>query len=248
MHEQPAAARFLLKRLIHRERRLWRNAGVIEVGNHADNPTRFLAQVDELADRIRPEQLAVHDLGGREHSLGQRLTDDHDLLRAGAIVSVEVAAGQDRNTKRGEEPRSDRPRTGNRILFAVLPDAPFNRKLHAAAQVIDVAPRHRAANRDALHTRHFRRATVQLSIEPQHLVARTAKRRHRHVDRQDAAGLDARTRGLQRHQRANEHAGAGQQQERCGNLCHRKRLQPQVGGPGQARAVPRLRQAMRRLR
>ena len=186
------------------------------------------ADVDELHHRIGPHQLAVDRVLIREHPLRQALADDDDRLGVAAVAVGEVAAGDDRHAERGEESRRHRAEPRARILFAVRLGVALDGELEARPEAAGIAPRHQRADGDALDAGQLADAAHHFLVEPGDLVWRAAVRHHRHVQRQHVAHVEAGRRALQRDQRRQQHAGAGKQDERRGDLRDREQPQPAV--------------------
>src|SRR5262249_61946640 len=100
--------------------------------------------------------------------------DDHHALGAVAVLVGEVASFDQRNTERGEEARRHGSRAGAWIVGGVLAGAPFDREQKAVAEVAGIAPRHRAAERDALDARNRRHTPLDFAIEAADLLRRAA--------------------------------------------------------------------------
>ncbi len=165
VHEKAAAADLLLERMIDGHRRPRHDVLVVHVGGDADDPAGPGAHVDELHDRIGPEESAVQRLPGREHPLRHALADDDDRLGIPAVGVVEVAAGDDRNAERREESRGHGAEPGARILLAVGFRVALDRELKAGTEDAGVAPRHGRAHGDPLDAGQLRDAPHRLLVE-----------------------------------------------------------------------------------
>ena len=97
---------------------------------------------------------------------------------------------------------------------------------NCAVEEAFVPPGHGRADRDPLHAGHLTHAPDDLSVEAGDLLRFARVGHDRHVQRQDVACLEARMRPLQTEQRRQQHAGAGEQDERGGNL--RDREEPEA--------------------
>ena len=238
--EQPAAGQLLLERVIdgHRRRRI--DPLVVDVGDDADDAARLRADADELHQAVGPDQVAIDRVLAGKELLGDAGADDHDPLGAVAIGLGEVAAGHERDAERGKESGRHRPEPRPRIVDAVLARAvlrprtakppPGPPRDRATAPCCRPPPARRRARRDA---------ALHLAVEAADLLRRAAVRRDRHVDGQHARRLESGPRRLQRQQRLQQHAGAGQQHERGGDLRDRERAQPPAGRAGDAQAAAR---------
>ena len=182
------------------------------------------ADVDELHHRIGPHQVAVHRVLAREHPLRQALADDHDLLGVAAVGVGEVAAGDDRHAERREEAGRHRAEPRARILLAVRLGVALGRELEARDRSAGVAPRHDGADGDALHARQLRDAphalpcrtpTICSGVRAVATSTGTFTASTLRVSKPVCAACSA-------NERRQQHAGAGQQHERRGDLRHRE--------------------------
>ena len=127
-------------------------------------------------------------------------------------------------------------------------DVAVGRELQARTEVAGVAPRNNGADGHAIHARQFRDAPHGFLVEADDLIGRLSVRHHRHVQREHVARIEAGLRRLQREQRLEQHAGAGQQHEGRGDLGDREDPLPAAGAAGDragCRSTRRIR-AMRR--
>ena len=161
----------------------------------------------------------------REHPLREALADDDDGFGVAAIGFAEVTAGDDGNAERFEESRRDRPEPGARIFFTVGFRVPLDGELKARAEAAGVAPRHDCAHGHAVDPRQLSDAAHGLLVEIDDLVRRAPVRHDRDMDGEDVVHVEAGPRRLQREERGEEHAGAGEQQKRRGDLRDRERAQ-----------------------
>ena len=81
VHEQPPCSAFLVERVIDVEDRAWHHVLIVEVGHDADNSPGRGAEIDELADRIGPDQMPIERILVWKQSLGDTLTDDDGHAR-----------------------------------------------------------------------------------------------------------------------------------------------------------------------
>ena len=95
-----------------------------------------------------------------EQPLRDALADDDDRLAAGAVVVGEVAAGDERHAEHREEARRDDPQPRVRVLFAVRRRVALDGERRAGPNAAGVAPRHEAAERDALDAGQRRRCAA----------------------------------------------------------------------------------------
>ena len=102
VHEDPPAGELLFERLIHGHHRFRHDVLVVDIGHHADNATRLATDVDELDDRIGPEQRAVEDIATGKQAGRDAFGDDHHRLTPVPIVEREIASGTKRNAQGGE--------------------------------------------------------------------------------------------------------------------------------------------------
>ena len=144
-------------------------------------------------------------------------------------ASLKSRPAMSRNAQRREKSGRDGPEARARIFLARRADVAVGGELEARAEVARIAPRNRGADRDALHARQLRNAPDRFLVEAEDLVGRLAVRHHRHIDRQHVARVEAGLRRLQRQQRLQQHAGAGQQHEGRGDLRDREDPLPAAG-------------------
>ena len=241
MHEQPPAPDLLLERVVdgHHRRRL--DAGIVDIGRHADDASRVAADAYEPDDAVGPHQVTVERVLTREELPRDAAADDHDALGAVAVSVVEVAAGDYRDAEGRKEARRHRAGARVWVVRRVLVPGSFDGEREAAAGAARVAPRHRAAERNLLDARHLAQAAPNLAVEPADLLGRASVRHHRDVDREHVVRLEAGLRRLEREQRAEEHARAGEQHEGRRDLCDGERAQTARGAA--ADAEPAARQA-----
>ena len=244
--EETAAADFLFERVIDRHRGARHDVLVIDVRNDAHDAPRFRADVDELDHRIGPHQSAVDGILGGEQSLRHALADDHDLVGVSTIGIGEVAARDNRDAQGSEESGRDGAEPCSRILFAVRLRVSFRGELRFEEAF--VPPRHGRADRDPLHAGHLTHAPDDLSVEAGDLLRFARVGHDRHVQRQDVACLEPRMRPLQTEQRRQQHARAGEQDERGGNLRDREEPEASVGGGRDPDAAVRQTESIRGAR
>src|SRR5258707_9163895 len=103
------------------------------------------------------------------------------------------------------------------MLFAVRGRVALDGEREAGAEPAGVAPGDDAPDRDARHARQLLDATRYFLEEVDHLRPVAAGRR-RYVDRQHLPEVEARSGRLQGGERGEEHAGAGEEHEREGDL------------------------------
>ena len=89
--------------MVHRQGRSRDDVLIVDIGHDADDATGLGAHVDELHDRIGPEQATVQRVLRGEHPLREALADDHHAFGIAAVVVGEVSAGNHRNPERVEE-------------------------------------------------------------------------------------------------------------------------------------------------
>src|SRR5262245_59623597 len=99
MNEKPAAADFLLERLVDGHCRFGIDTFIIDVRYDANDAARFRADIDELHDWIRPLQMAIDGIPTWKQFIGRTAADDHDALSSDAIRLVEITAGEDWNSQ-----------------------------------------------------------------------------------------------------------------------------------------------------
>ena len=100
-----------------------------------------------------------------------------------------------------------------RIFFTVGLRVPLDGELKARAEASGVAPRHDRADGHAFDARQLADAAHGLLVEVDDLVRRAPVRHDRDMDGEDVVHVEAGPRRLQREQRGQEHAGAGEQHE-----------------------------------
>jgi hypothetical protein len=66
--------------------------------------------------------------------------------------------------------------------LSILPSAPGYSKPKTRAEGTGITPRHRAANRDALHTGSGTQPLAQISIESANLFGSLSEGNYRHID------------------------------------------------------------------
>ena len=144
-------------------------------------------------------------------------------LRVAAIGVAEVAAGDDRHAERREESGRDRAEARARILFAVRLGVALGRELEAR----DRTCRRRATARSCRRRRARRRAAPRCAASRpcRSRASCSGPRSYDMIGTFSASTLRVLKPGLrplQREQRRQQHAGAGQQHERRGDLRHRE--------------------------
>ena len=92
----------------------------------------------------------------------------------------------------------------------------------AGTEAAGVAPRNAGAESDAIHAGEFVDAANGLPVKIDDLIRSLSVGHDRHVHGENAMHVEACLRRLQRKQSLDEHAGSGQQHERCGDLCDRE--------------------------
>ena len=161
------------------------------------------------------------------------------------IVGVEVAAGDDRHAERLEEAGRHGAEAGARIVFTIRLRVALGRELRVEERA-GLAPRHDRADRHRLHARQLADLANRFAIERQRLLGRPLEV-ERHVNGEHVAQVDAGLGLLQRDQRRQQRAGAGQQHERRGDLRDREQPQPAVRAAGDAHAAARQAEARGRI-
>ena len=91
-----------------------------------------------------------------KHPLGHALADDDYRFTAALIVVVEVSAGDERHSQRGEESRRNHAEPRQRVFFVSTFYVTLAAELQAEAVGARVTPRDCSAHRDAVHTRQLR--------------------------------------------------------------------------------------------
>jgi hypothetical protein len=109
-------------------------------------------------------------------------------------------------------------------------------------------PRHGTADRHCLHAGERRDAPLRFGIEGGDLGAEHPGGGRRHVEHQHLPHVHTRVRRLQPHQRCDEHARAGEQDERERYLRGRENPQPSIGTGRDPGAAARQSQAGRCVR
>ena len=173
--------------------------------------------IDELHHRIGPPELTIDRVLIRKHALRHALADDHDRLGVPAVGVREIAAGDDRHAQRREEARRDRAEARARIVLAVGLRVALDGELEARTEDAGIPPRHRRPDGDVLHAGQLADPAHRFLVKSRRLF-RLELERQRHVQRQHLPHLEAGRRHLQGEQRREQHAGAGQENERRGNL------------------------------
>ena len=113
--------------------------------------------------RIGPPHLPVQRVAVRKQPLRDALAHDHDQLAAAAVVVGEVAAGDQRDAEHREEARRDDAEPRARVLFAVGRRVALGGKRDGRAEAAGVAPRHEAADGDAVARPAARRCGAMTS-------------------------------------------------------------------------------------
>jgi len=93
----------LLKRVIYGHRWSRHNVLIVQIGGHADDPPRLLADVDKFHHWIGPHHVVVHRVLVRKHPLRQALAHNDDFLGVLAVGVVEIASGNYGHTECGEK-------------------------------------------------------------------------------------------------------------------------------------------------
>src|SRR6185437_2843335 len=190
---------------------------IIDIRDHSDDPARFGTDADELNHAVCPPHLAIHGILPGVELVGEALADNHHALIAFLVAVVEVAALGDGHAH-GLEPAR---RNGAEIGAEILPIGPMRAlraKRKADAVLAVSAPGHAHAFRYALHTRNGTDALLDVAIELGDLLLRFAIGHYGQIHSQHSGGIEWRTGLLQHEQSLHQHAGAGEQQERCRDL------------------------------
>jgi hypothetical protein len=108
-----------------------------------------------------------------------------------------------------------------------------------------IAPRHRGADRHGLHAGQRRDAPHRFAVQADDLLGLAGVVDNRHVHRQHVLGDEPGAGALQRDERGEQHAGAGQEHERRRDLRHGKRLQPPAGAGRDAHGAIRQPEPLR---
>src|ERR1700678_3813633 len=103
VNEHSAPAQLLLKRVIYGHRWSRHNVLIVQIGGHADDPPRLLADVDKFHHRIGPHHVVIHRILVRKHPLGHALAHNHDFLAVLSISVVEIASGDYGHAECGEK-------------------------------------------------------------------------------------------------------------------------------------------------
>ncbi len=216
---------------------------IVGVRHDADDAARqrLAAEV-----RIGPPHLPVQRLAVREEPLRDALADDHHRLRAAAVLVGEIAPGEHRDADHGEEARRHNAEPRARILFAIRRRVTLDREWHSRAETAGIAPGHEASDRDAVHAGQLGDAPRRFLIKVDDLGIPDAgaRRRRRDIEDQHVPHVVAGVRRLQGDERGEEHARAGEQNERARNLGHREYAQAAIGARRDPHAA--VRQALRR--
>ena len=221
MNEQAASPDLLLlEGMVYGQGRTRHHVLVVHIGRDADDAPGRRADVDELHHRISPHDVAVDRILIRKHPLRQALAHDDDRLATSAVGIVEVASGNHRDAERRKESGRDCPQLRARIFFARRAHVAVRRKLEARTKAAGVAPGNDDAKGDAIHAGQLRNAPHGFFVKSRDLIGRPSVRNRRYVYREYVPGVEAGLRGLQREQCLKQHAGAGQQHEGRGDLCH----------------------------
>jgi hypothetical protein len=124
---------------------------------------------------------------------------------------------------------------------------PVRRELEARTEVAGVAPRDGRADGNTLHPRQLRNAPHGLLVEVEDALGCSTLRHHRDVQREHVVRVEAALGSLQREQRFEQHARAGQEHERGRDLNGGKRVQLSTCGAGDPQAAIRQAGPMRRV-
>ena len=243
----PAPQHFLFERMVYGHCRTRHHVLIIDIGRDPDNAPRRGADLDEFHHRIGPHDVSVHGILIREHPLRKALAYDHDRLAIFSIRLVEIAAGNDRDTERREEARGHGAESRARIFFAWLRGRGLRLRTGIRGRSARFAPRNEvpSATRSTPGSCVMRRD--RFLVETEDLFRRTSVRDHRDIQREHMVRIEAGLRRLQREQRLQQHARAGQQDERRGNLGHREHSKPPARAAGDPQAAARQAEAVRRV-
>src|ERR1700688_3161847 len=103
VHEQAAAADFLIERVIDGESGAGDDVFIVHVGGDADDAPRAGADVNKLHYWIGPHDVLIERVAGGEHAERDALAEDDDSLAVFAVEVVEIAAFDDGDAESGEE-------------------------------------------------------------------------------------------------------------------------------------------------
>ncbi len=123
---------------------------------------------------------------------------------------------------------------GAQIFVAVLARGAFDGEGEADAQALGVAPGNGEAGGDAFHARQRRDAADDFVVEVLLLLRRAAVGDGREIDREHVRSIERWARGFEVVESAQEESGAGEEQERRGDLRDSEDAQAAVGAGGAA--------------
>ena len=121
---------------------------IVNIGRDTDDAVRRhqaclvgISSREELQYGIRPKDMPIDGILIGEHALCERLADDNDrVVIVLAVERVEIAAGDDGNTKRCKVSGRDSARRRAGILFAAGVNVTISRKLQTSGAGAIVAP------------------------------------------------------------------------------------------------------------
>src|SRR6266446_6444277 len=211
---------------------------VVDIGSDADDAMwRAVNPGGESQHGIGPIDVAIDGILIGEHAPGQSLTDDRDgLFPFLAVETVEIAAGDDGNTKRGKESGRNDAHLRARVLFASGMNMTVGGELEAETAI---APGNNHAESGLADAGQRINATNRFLIEIDHLPRCFSVGHNGNVDREDVACVETRLRRLQRDQRGDHCTCAGQQHEGCSDLYHREDSLAAAGAAGDPYAAAR---------
>jgi hypothetical protein len=154
-----------------------------------------------------------------EHALGYTLAYYDDGVAAAPVGIVEIASCDQRDAEGGKKSGRDHTDPRTWVIFTWRTDMAIGRERESKTETADIAPWDGGADGDGVHAWQRRDAPNGFLVETGDLIGFLSIRHYWHINREYVVGVESSGRGLEGEQRLQQHAGAGQQYKRRGDLC-----------------------------
>src|SRR5262245_20582850 len=156
--------------------------------------------------------MAIDGVLLREHSLCERFTYDRDGLFVSTVQLIEVATSNDWNAQSPKETRRDNTKLRAWVLFSTSANVTIGTELQSRTGT-GIAPRGVQSEGSLFNTGKCINATYDFLVKINNLLACLAVKNCGNIDGKDTPRVHTSLCSLQRDERTEQHAGAGQQHE-----------------------------------